>query len=111
MQLRTELNHNTKTSHKQNLPRGYFKKRKHEHDRPSQKAKMMQTNCLKFVNKKLLIFLIISMGLTISEVSSETSTIEPDLKRVVALNRTETPTSDNKTGSEFALLGAEGTYV
>jgi hypothetical protein len=100
MQLRTELN--TIETHKQNLPRGYFKKRKHEHERPSQKAKMMQTSCLQSVSKNLLIILILSLGLITSEVSCETSNIEPDLKRVVGLNRTEAPISsdNNRTGSK-----------
>jgi hypothetical protein len=103
MQLRTELSHNNKSAHKQNLPRGYFKKRKHEHELSPPKAKMTQANCLKFVNNKnFLLILIISTGLGIIGVSCENSTIETDLKRVVGLNRAE-PLSvfSNKTESEF----------
>jgi hypothetical protein len=103
MQLRTELSHNIKTAHKQNLPRGYFKKRKHEHERSSLKAKMMQANCLKLVNNKnFLLILIISTVLVINGVSCESSTIEPDLRRVVGLNRTDTLSAYNNNSNNTA---------
>lgn len=111
MQSRTELSH-SRIIHRQNLPRGYFKKRKHESEdaRPPDIAKIpirqntFSVNYLNCVNKKqfkFMIVLILWMMTTIRQASA--TTIEPDLK-VLSLEKAITPTplltSDNGSGSE-----------
>lgn len=112
MQSRTETSHN-RLMHRQNLPRGYFKKRKHESEdaRPPDIAKTMQQskfslnylNCVNTGNFKFLIVLILWMAMAIQQ-SNATTTIEPDLK-VLSLERSVTPNpllrNENGSGSEF----------
>lgn len=96
MQSRTEMK-NSQKMHSKNLPRGYFKKRKHqpEHDRPPDQHRAQKNsfslNSLACINtkypEKLLIFLIPLMALTVGY-GNATTTIEPDLK-VLSLERTQ----------------------
>lgn len=113
MQSRTELSH-SRIIHRQNLPRGYFKKRKHESEdaRPPDIAKIPfrqntfsvnYLNCVNTKNFKFLIVLIIWMGATIRQANATYTTIETDLK-VLSLERTSTPmphfSNGNGSGSE-----------
>ena len=114
MQSRTELSH-SRIIHRQNLPRGYFKKRKHESEdaRPPDIAKIPfrqntfsvnYLNCVNTKNLKFMIVLILWMVTTIRHANA--TTIEPDLK-VLSLERTATPlpslTNENGSGSEYCF--------
>lgn len=107
MQSRTELSH-SRIIHRQNLPRGYFKKRKHEWPDIAKipiRQKMFSVNylnCVNTKNVKFMIVLILWMGTTIRQANA--TTITPDLK-VLSLERTVTPlphlTNENGSGSEY----------
>lgn len=112
--------HNSHLMHRKNLPRGYFKKRKHESEdaRPPDIAKTMQQqqstfslNYLNSVNMKTFKFLIVlilwmASGNPMVQQCNATTTIEPDLK-VLSLERSVTPTplltNENGSGSEFNI--------
>lgn len=116
MQSRTEMSHhNSHLMHRQNLPRGYFKKRKHESEdaRPPDIAKTMQQqqstfslNYLKSVNMRNFMFLIVLILWMAVQKCNASTTIEPDLK-VLSLERSVTPTplltNENGSGSEFNI--------
>lgn len=105
MQSRTELNIN-QIKHGSNLPRGYFKKRKHlpAYARPPDIVRMAQKisfniKCLDCVHARKIIFIVVLlMGLF---AVNATTTIEQDLK-VRSLERTTTTSPElfNGDGSK-----------
>lgn len=108
MQSRTEMNHN-QFKHRHSLPRGYFKKRKHEPEdaRPPDIAKIIQkpnlsANYVDFVNMrswaKCLIVLFLLTEAIVSQISA--TTIEPDLKVLSLETVTATIPHINGSGSE-----------
>lgn len=113
MQLHTEVN-SKQFMHRQSLPRGYFKKRKHEPEdaRPPDIAKMTRTfspnvNYLDCVNIKRVLKCLLVLTLWIGAIASQVhaSTIEPDLK-VLSLETTVAPVmrQNNTSKSKFRIL-------
>lgn len=105
MQSRTELSH-SRIIHRKNLPRGYFKKRKHESDiaKIPFHQNTFSVNYLKCVNTRNFTFMIVLMLWMVTTIrqTDASTTIEPDLK-VLSLERTVTPqpTNLNGSGSEY----------
>jgi hypothetical protein len=109
MQSRTEMSHD-KLMRRQNLPRGYFKKRKHESEdvRPPDIALIMQmssfsANYKSFVNTRTFWKVCIVLILCVAGGMAST-TIEPDLK-VLSLEAPRESDStavreQNESGSE-----------
>src|SRR5690349_2623022 len=93
---------------RQSLPRGYFKKRKHEPEteRPPDIAKMKLNPSVNYcLNTRLVLkwslVLILWMGAIVSQGNATETTIEPDLK-VLSLETTIAPfVHHNGTGSKF----------
>lgn len=114
MQSRTD--HNQILMHRQSLPRGYFKKRKHqpENARPPDIAKMTQetrfsVNCLDCVHSrnlvKILFVFVLLLGVQVGK-GSATTTIEPELS-VLSLEKSAEILAPNLTsgnGRELIIL-------
>lgn len=109
MQSRTEMSHD-KLMRRQNLPRGYFKKRKHESEdvRPPDIATMTQkssfsVNYKSFVNMKTFWKVWIVLILCVVGGMAST-TIEPDLKVLSLAAPKESDSTiqqEEGSGSEF----------
>lgn len=114
MHIRTEVNQKQFID-RQRLPRGYFKKRKHESKdaRPPDIAKMTRTyspsvNYLDCVNTRRALKFLVLMWLMEAIVQPGNATsIEPDLK-VLSLETTLAPTTHqvNESGSKFRRLSS-----
>jgi hypothetical protein len=109
MQSRIELSHNHAIK-RQNLPRGYFKKRKFESKEPPDIAKIKtKKNCsssvFSFVNmKKVEKIFIVLLFCYLTEINEKASALETDSDfglSVKNLKTTATPFMNNGSGSEF----------
>lgn len=116
MQSRTEFNEHNQIVHGLNLPRGYFKKRKHlpAYARPPDIARMTRKNsflrnCIESVHTSYMIIVLILLTVTVTV--NATTTIEPDLK-VLSLERTVTSTPEllSGDGREYGSIGWDQSF-